>query len=76
MSAARKWQRECLEYARNAGIRDARIERGAKHDKLLGTANGAPFMQILSRSSVGEWHCRQNVRAAIKRAVRAQNQEH
>jgi hypothetical protein len=73
--SCRKWQRECLEYARSAGVENARLENGGKHIKLVGTINGAPFLQILSRGSHRGPRVEHNMRASINRALRAHNQE-
>jgi hypothetical protein len=70
VSSCRKWQRECLEYARRAGVEHARLESRAKHDFILGTVRGAPFMLLVPRSQAGGMRGIRNLRADINRALR------
>ena len=71
MSSRKKWQRECLELARKAGILAPQLKPGGKHLKLTGTYNGRMVLFTVSHTANGGMRGVRNLRADINRALRA-----
>jgi hypothetical protein len=71
--SSNKIRRERLQYAERAGVADAVIEMGGRHQWLLGTVQGKPIAISMS-STPSDRFAEHKFRADLRRAMRTAHQ--
>jgi hypothetical protein len=64
-----RFQRDFVNYARDAGVRDIHLVHGGKHDRLIGAYAGRLICLIVP-ATPSDYRASRNARAFLDRALR------
>ena len=69
--SSRKWQRQWLNFVKENGVHDARLDPSGKHVKIIGTLNGKPFWTLVPHTQSTSRRAFVQTRVTIRHAIRA-----
>lgn len=70
-----RWQRECLDVAREHGVVGAAIHYGGKHPTIIGTVAGRPITWVIKHSGGTSWRAPKKARSDLRRLIRAAHRD-